>query len=126
MYYHTPIKTFIVKECYGYCRLHDFLSYTMREKKELENEFYEKLNLCWSEYCNTISYTICNNMFEIRSEIRDLIDEHCDLLNKHMYFRRNIKKNQKKIKIFSKHHNICKDIQCLILDFIVEKPKYII
>ena len=119
-------KEIIVKECYGYCRLHDFLIYTMREKQELENKFYEKLNLCWSEFCKTISYTICNNAFDIRSEIRNLIDEQCKMLNKHMYFRRDIKRNQKNFKIFSKRYNICKDIQGLILEYLVEKPKYII
>ena len=116
-------KEIIVKECYGYCRLHDFLIYTMREKHQLETDFYKILNLCWSDYCKTITYTICDNAFDIRSEIRNLIDKHCQMLNKHMYFRRDIKRNQKKIKIFSKHHNLCKDIQALILEYLVEKPK---
>ena len=120
MYYHTPIKTCIVKECYGYCRLHDFLIYTMREKHQLETDFYKILNLCWSDYCKTITYTICDNAFDIRSEIRNLIDKHCQMLNMHLINRRDIKRNQRLIKIFSKDR-LCKDIQGLILDFMIYK-----
>ena len=118
-------KEIIVKECYGYCRLHKFFLYTTIEKYEVEDYFIKPLKICWIQYSNTV-FNNCDKILNIKMQLRDLMGEHCDLLNKHMDFRRDIKRNQKKIKIFSKHHNLCKDIQCLILDFIVKKPNYII
>ena len=116
-------KNVIVKKCYGHCILHNFLNYTMIEKNDLEVELMRIKNLYWTIFFNTNLCELCCSMSIIRSEIRNLMNEHCDLLKQHMYFRRDIKRNQKIIKIFSKRYNICNDIQSLILDYLVEKPK---
>ena len=78
-------KTVIVKKCYGHCILHNFLNYTMIEKNELEIEFMKIKNLYWSKYYNINLCVLCCSMSIIRSEIRDLMNEQCNLLNKHVF-----------------------------------------
>ena len=51
-------KTVIVKKCYGHCRLHKILNYTIIEKNELEVELMRIKNLYWTNLYNRKLYII--------------------------------------------------------------------
>ena len=51
-----------------------------------------------------------------------LLQEHCNLLNRHFVFCRDFNECRELVLIFSSYYNICNDIQSIIISFIVSSP----
>ena len=107
------------------CSIHTKLKDILHQKNETVNDYAKNKGFNIFTYYydiginDTTPYIYINNELYIK-ELRNFMNDRCKMLNNFLKLNRNIKRYQNIVKTFSKHHNICYDIQTIVLSFLIE------